>query len=161
MNIPQNLRENTKRTASDTEAVLKTREEIRPYMNLCLDIGGDLYAKVTRLRGDRCRITFTAKPPCFSSWFISTRLRSEEKPYVWAYYPGGVLLQHNDICNWANLLRNAKQSPVLSAGQLLQRYDYFYVNHIMYSYRNYRVPVLIRHPVSLLHVFDCSLRELP
>ena len=53
---------------SETGAVLETAEELELFDNLGLDIGESLYAKVTEREGGRCRITFTAKPPCFSAW---------------------------------------------------------------------------------------------
>lgn len=53
---------------SETGAVLETAEELELFDNLSLDIGESLYAKVTEREGGRCRITFTAKPPCFSVW---------------------------------------------------------------------------------------------
>ena len=43
--------------------------------NLCIDIGDKLYAKVTQSENGRCRITFTAKPPCFAAWI--DRITSE------------------------------------------------------------------------------------
>ena len=53
---------------SETGAVLETEEKLELFDNLSLDIGESLYAKVTEREGGRCRITFTAKPPCFSVW---------------------------------------------------------------------------------------------
>ena len=53
---------------SETGAVLETEEKLELFDNLSLDIGENLYAKVTEREGGRCRITFTAKPPCFSAW---------------------------------------------------------------------------------------------
>jgi len=53
---------------SENEAVLNTEEVLAALDNLLLDIGGNLYAKVTQLEPEGCRITFTSKPPRFSEW---------------------------------------------------------------------------------------------
>ena len=57
---------------SEKEAELRTREALRLYENLQLEIGGELYAKVTQAAGGRYRICFTAKPPCFSAWLTAS-----------------------------------------------------------------------------------------
>ncbi|MBQ9686367.1 MAG: PAS domain-containing protein [Oscillospiraceae bacterium] len=49
-------------------ALLKTQAELAVLDNICLDIGDDLYAKLTQREGKLFRITFTAKPPDFSGW---------------------------------------------------------------------------------------------
>ena len=65
--------------ASESEALLETEEKMALYDNLCIDIGGKLYAKVTGTERDGFRITFTAKPPCFASWFCGICLGSGVK----------------------------------------------------------------------------------
>ena len=55
--------------ASEDEALLDTGEALSALDNLLLKIGGNLYAKVTQVEQGSCRITFTAKPPCFAEWF--------------------------------------------------------------------------------------------
>ena len=56
---------------SDAEALLETAAELQLYENLKLDIGGELYAKVTAAEKGQYRICFTAKPPCFPAWFAA------------------------------------------------------------------------------------------
>ena len=53
---------------SEDEALLNTGESLSVLDNLLLDIGGSLYAKVTKIDRGSFRIRFTAKPPCFSEW---------------------------------------------------------------------------------------------
>ena len=53
---------------SSQEALLKTDAALAALDNICLDIGGELYAKLTRKEKELCRISFTAKPPCFGDW---------------------------------------------------------------------------------------------
>ena len=53
---------------SEEEASFRTEEALAPYQNLCLDIGGSLYAKVKETDGLVSRICFTGKPPCFEQW---------------------------------------------------------------------------------------------
>ncbi len=53
---------------SSREALLKTDAALAALDNICLDIGGELYAKLTRKEKELCRISFTAKPPCFGDW---------------------------------------------------------------------------------------------
>ena len=53
---------------SDEEAVFRTEEVLSPFQNLCLEIGGSLYAKVKETDGKTSRICFTGKPPCFDQW---------------------------------------------------------------------------------------------
>ena len=60
---------------SDQEAEIETSEALSALDNLCIDIGDKLYAKVTQSGNGRCRITFTAKPPCFAAWI--DRITSE------------------------------------------------------------------------------------
>ena len=56
-------------SASEDEAVMKTAESLFVWENLCMDIGDNLYAKITGIEGDRIHLSFTAKPPCFADWF--------------------------------------------------------------------------------------------
>ena len=56
-------------SASEDEAVMKTAESLFVWENLCMDIGDNLYAKITGIEGDRVHLSFTAKPPCFADWF--------------------------------------------------------------------------------------------
>ena len=53
---------------SDTEAVLEPEGELAVFDNLRLDLGDGLYAKVTEIEAERCRICFTARPPEFDAW---------------------------------------------------------------------------------------------
>ncbi|MBO5496901.1 MAG: PAS domain S-box protein [Oscillospiraceae bacterium] len=53
---------------SGESAMLSTGERLAMLDNLLIDIGGSLYAKVTQLDGENCRVSFTAKPPCFAKW---------------------------------------------------------------------------------------------
>ena len=53
---------------SESEAILETGAELALYDNVKLQIGGDLYAKVTEIGDGRYRVRFTAKPPCFPAW---------------------------------------------------------------------------------------------
>ena len=53
---------------SEKEAVLKTDAPLAPLDDLCLEIGGELYAKVTELTEKGARICFTATPPSFEGW---------------------------------------------------------------------------------------------
>ncbi|MBQ8076171.1 MAG: PAS domain-containing protein [Oscillospiraceae bacterium] len=53
---------------SEEEALLKTEEALTRFQNLCFEIGGSLYAKVTETDGLTSRICFTGKPPCFERW---------------------------------------------------------------------------------------------
>lgn len=53
---------------SSREALLKTDAALAALDNICLDIGGELYAKLTKKEGEQWRISFTAKPPCFETW---------------------------------------------------------------------------------------------
>ena len=57
---------------SKKEAALETEEEIQPFDNLVLDIGEELYAKVTRKTKSGVEVVFTAKPESFSQWFEET-----------------------------------------------------------------------------------------
>ncbi len=49
-------------------AILKCDEKLPMLMNLMIDIGGDLYAKITDSIGDDYCICFTAKPEGFVQW---------------------------------------------------------------------------------------------
>ena len=60
---------------SEQEVEIETSEALSALDNLCIDIGDKLYAKVTQSGNGRCRITFTAKPPCFAAWI--DRITSE------------------------------------------------------------------------------------
>ena len=66
---------------SKEEALLKTDAELKPLDNVCLDIGADLYAKLTKKEERLYRISFTAKPPCFEEWLrrVSGRNREGEE----------------------------------------------------------------------------------
>lgn len=53
---------------SEDTAILETEEEISVYDNIKLEIGGGLYAKVSRQKTNRRLLSLTAKPACFPAW---------------------------------------------------------------------------------------------
>ena len=53
---------------SGTETVMRTREKLSLYDDLCLGVAGGLYAKVTDLSEEYCLLTFTGKTPDFDAW---------------------------------------------------------------------------------------------
>ena len=73
MVLEDKLVENEKRTGtvlavSEEEAAIRTEQPLARFQNLCLEIGGSLYAKVKETDGTVSRICFTGKPPCFEQW---------------------------------------------------------------------------------------------
>ena len=73
MVLEDKLVENEKRTGtvlavSEEEAEIRTEQPLARFQNLCLEIGGSLYAKVKETDGTVSRICFTGKPPCFEQW---------------------------------------------------------------------------------------------
>ncbi len=56
---------------SDKCAVLTAHTELSEYDNIRIDIGEDLYAKVTETKDGRFIICFTAKPESFTGWLSS------------------------------------------------------------------------------------------
>lgn len=62
---------------SEEEAELEAEAPPARFTELRLDIGGELYAKVTEAGDRRFRVRFTAKPPCFAAW-LRELLRTEE-----------------------------------------------------------------------------------
>ena len=52
----------------EEEAAIRTEQALARFQNLCLEIGGSLYAKVKETDGLVSRICFTGKPPCFEQW---------------------------------------------------------------------------------------------
>ena len=65
---------------SDEEAVFRTEEALSLFQNLCLEIGGSLYAKVKETDGKTSRICFTGKPPCFQQWMEQALAASRPGP---------------------------------------------------------------------------------
>ncbi|MCR5399023.1 MAG: PAS domain S-box protein [Lachnospiraceae bacterium] len=66
--VSETASEGSIRELSRNEAVLVTKENLSVFDNIRLDIGDDLYAKVTKAYDDSYRITFTARPSIFKKW---------------------------------------------------------------------------------------------
>ena len=60
--------EGTITALSDQGAALRSEAALERFENLKLEIGGDLYAKVTDIRNGEARLRFTAKPRGFAAW---------------------------------------------------------------------------------------------
>lgn len=54
---------------SETTALISSATELEVFDNLVLDIGEQLFAKVTAVDGDEITLTFTMKPPGFERWY--------------------------------------------------------------------------------------------
>ena len=65
------------RAISAQQAVLETDAPLRPYDNLCLDVCGGLYAKVTDGEAPRFTLRFTGKPEGFAAWLESLSAPAE------------------------------------------------------------------------------------
>lgn len=60
---------------SEKEAMLRTGEELEVFDNVVIQMGEELYAKVTGKKEGLFELTFTAKPKSFPAWFGSLTAR--------------------------------------------------------------------------------------
>ena len=60
--------EGTVTALSEQGALLRSAAPLDRFENLKLEIGGDLYAKITEIRDGDVRLRFTAKPGGFAAW---------------------------------------------------------------------------------------------
>ena len=56
---------------SEHGAMMEIAEDLKEFDNIVLEIGAELYCKITEKKEDRYLITFTARPANFNDWYAS------------------------------------------------------------------------------------------
>jgi hypothetical protein len=51
--------------------MIEVAEDLKVFDNIVLEIGAELYGKITEKKEGRYLITFTARPANFNDWYIS------------------------------------------------------------------------------------------